>query len=352
MRRFLCTTLAMIVAVATFAAFGVEPVRPGQESSLIRAIYTDDRLWLLSDAGELFIIRDGVNEPLKENLSEPVIDLCLRADAPVLITCPRDGCETWSVRRWIDGRWSVESMISKDGDELVALSCSAKSMTILTTTRIIEVGAKNLEAVALSNKLHRGLVSAVHSDSTELLVGINVGEWGGGLRRVNRHSGRVTVVERNASGELCGGPLNTDCDPVNGIAPIPWKPGCVAAAIGLVHMLPHGRIAKICGDDVQQLYVKAVEGFALKRSTRRDGEPFASMPFFGLASLGDTLVAVGLDGIYRFKPEGLVEWTPLPPFKSIGGFEVSFDLPDMVLVLTDVNQRASLSGSVPVLVPR
>jgi len=34
----------------------------------------------------------------------------------------------------------------------------------------------------------------------------------------------VSAIERNTSGELCGGPLNTECDPVNGIAAEPQKP--------------------------------------------------------------------------------------------------------------------------------
>jgi hypothetical protein len=43
---------------------------------------------------------------------------------------------------------------------------------------------------------------------------------------------------------------------------------------------------------------------------------------------------------------------PLPEFISIGGIWLSLDLPDLVLVLTDVNCRWSESGSVSMLVAR
>lgn len=38
--------------------------------------------------------------------------------------------------------------------------------------------------------------------------------------------------------------------------------------------------------------------------------------------------------------------------ENIGVISRSFDTPHLILVLTSVNQRHSLSGSVPILVPR
>ncbi len=66
----------------------------------------------------------------------------------------------------------------------------------------------------------------------------------------------------------------------------------------------------------------------------------------------DNLWAVGIDGIYRFGSDGTVSTTPLPSFKKIGAIQVSFDLPQIILVLTNVNQRLSVGGSAPILVPR
>src|SRR6185437_3906330 len=96
----------------------------------------------------------------------------------------------------------------------------------------------------------------IFATASDVFVGLNEGEWGGGLRRIHRQTGDVIVVQRNASGELCGGPLNTDCDPVNGIISDPWAEDCVVLSIGLVHFAPHGRIDEVCGDRVKRLYFK------------------------------------------------------------------------------------------------
>ncbi len=86
--------------------------------------------------------------------------------------------------------------------------------------------------------------------------------------------------------------------------------------------------------------------------TRNRDEPFSTVAFFGLTRRADKLWAVGTDGLYQIGSDGAAQSAPLPKFKQIGGLSVSFDLPDIVLLLTNINQRRALSGSVPILVPR
>jgi len=221
-----------------------------------------------------------------------------------------------------------------------------------STRRLIDAGAHTQTAVTLSAKLPAGMVASVHVAPDHVFLGINAGEWGGGLRRIDRRSGRVTMIGLNVTGELCGGPLNAECDPVNGIAVEPWKPDCIAVAVGLVHFEPHGRIVEVCGDTVQRLYYKPYGEQSTGRSRGRGDEPFRTVAFFGLTVAGDALWAVGIDGVYRVEANGTARSTALPSFKKVGGISVSFDLPDLVLVLTNVNQRRSISGSVPILVAR
>jgi hypothetical protein len=190
---------------------------------------------------------------------------------------------------------------------------------------------------------------------------MNAGEWGGGLRRIDRRTGRVETIERNATGSLCGGPLNTGCDPVNGLAVVPWKPTCIAAAIGLVHFFPSGRIVEVCGRDVELLYEKGLKSEPWNGNASQpkdaskpaaDGEWIESVPFFGLASTTTTLVGAGGDGIYRIEAGGKVRTTPFPEWKNFDGIYASFEIPDFVIVLTQLNRRASVSGSAPLIVPR
>jgi hypothetical protein len=123
----------------------------------------------------------------------------------------------------------------------------------------------------------------------------------------------------------------------------------VAAAIGLVHFIPHGRIVEICGDEVQRVYFKR---YSEPNKNDPPDEPLETIAFFGLARAENSVLAMGLDGVYRFDGWDQVSVTPLPSFRSIGGVGVSFDLPGIVLVLTRINQRQAMSGNVPLLVPR
>jgi hypothetical protein len=156
---------------------------------------------------------------------------------------------------------------------------------------------------------------------------------------------------------LCGGPLNTACDPVNGIAALPWKPDCVAAAVGSVELVPHGRVVEVCGDEVRPLYyheynTEIPSGARSPTDVRReDGEPFETVAFFGLTSFG-LLYAVGIDGIYLIKADGTAIIRPLQylNFEDIGGVGVCYCMLGSYAVLTQVDQRRSMSRAPLLLV--
>jgi hypothetical protein len=345
--------LTVICAWAPIRAFALEPVRPGQESSLIRAIFAEHRLWVLSDAGDLSTITENGDERVRQRLPEPVLDLCVRGGHPVVVTEGQGENPSWTLRQWTNQSWSTVTVVPSDGGHMVALNCTGGTLTVLTTNRVIAVGEDGAsQAVELSGKLHPGIVSASYSNADQLFVAINAGEWGGGLQSINRKTGEVVGVERNASGALCGGPLNSSCDPVNGIAPEPWKPDCVAIAVGLVHMLTHGSVVEVCGDTIKPLYAKTYTSSMWAGLVKGRAPPSETVAFFGLISSGDTLWAVGTDGLYKIDKHGAATFTALPSFRSIGGIDVSFEDPQVVLVMTSANERHSVSGSVPMLVPR
>ncbi len=123
------------------------------------------------------------------------------------------------------------------------------------------------------------------------------------------------------------------------------------AAIGLVHMMAHGRIVEVCGKDVRRLYFKPLDPQP-PPGTLDDGEPSSTIAFFGLNRINSTLWAVGIDGLYRFEGKQAPEFRPLPKFENKGGYWVSFDVPGIALIMTDVNQRLSLGGSVPLMAVR
>jgi hypothetical protein len=350
LERTALLTLAIFYGAPSMA---IEPPREGQQAFLSRAVFVDGRLWLLTDAGELSSIVEKDNRRVDEVLPEPAHDICIHEGKLMAVTCKRDGCEQWSLRHRDHGVWSVDATFPVKNDRLLALACENKAVTVLTTDRLVDLDDSEHHEIHLSEALDSELVAAVHDTPEGVFVGLNAGEWGGGLRRIDRRTGKVTEIMSNPSGDLCGGPLNTQCDPVNGIVTEPWNQQCVAAAIGLVHMAPHGRIVEICGTTVRRIYFKEypLEGFGAAKQSKGD-EPSSTTAFFGLSTQGDSLWATGMDGIHEIGADGTARITPMPEFKEIGGVYVNFDLPHVVLVLTQVNQRRSLSGAVPLLVPR
>ncbi len=334
-------------------AAAIEPTRDGQQAFLSRAVFVDGRLWLLTDAGELSSITEGNDQRIDEPLPEPVHDICVNDGQLLAATCKRDGCTTGSLRRFNHGTWTVETTFPLKNDRVRALVCGAPSPAVLTTSRLINLSVDGQPEVQLSELLDEGLITTAHATRQNVFVGLNAGEWGGGLRSIDRSTGAITTIESNLSGDLCGGPLNTECDPVNGITASPWNSSCIAAAIGLVHMSSHGRIIEVCGTQVRRLYFNeyAPKG-SIRAPASKDDEPFSTTAFFGLAAQGDSLWASGIDGIYEIHADGTARITPMPEFKEIGGVYVNFDSPRMILVLTQVNQRRSVGGAVPLLVPR
>jgi len=342
---------ALALALSAPAA-SVEPPRDGQQAFLSRAVFVDGRVWLLTDAGKLSSVVEGEDRRVEEKLAEPAHDICVQDGKLLAVTCDRDDCDTASLRQFDQGRWSMEAAFQVDGERILALSCGNPRVTVLTTGRLVDLLGSEPHEVSLSKSLDGESVSTVHGTAESVFVGFNAGEWGGGLRRIDRRTGKVTVIENNVSGELCGGPLNTECDPVTGIATSPWDAQCVAATIGLVHFFPRGRVIEICGESVRQLYSKKypIEGFGKEASANDDD--FSTSAFFGLTRQGNSLWASGIDGIHKIGPDGTATVMPIPKFKNFGGVYVNFDSVEMILVLTQVNQRRSISGAVPLLVPR
>jgi len=351
----------LLVAALAAATIGMEPAASTAPDAaekeppfraIMRAVFANDRLWLLSDDGKLVTIGATDELPTQVDLPEPAKDLCLRQGAPLVVAAkPKAG--EWTVRQYDAGKWRWVATVPVEDEGLVALNCSGDRVALLTNDRLIELQDGSTREVPLSQRLWRGRVtSTAFAVDGKLLVGVNAGEWGGGLKRIDRTSGKVETIERNSTGGLCDGPLNTQCDPVHAVAVEPWKPNCLVAAVGLVHFTPHGRLVEVCGKSVERLYFKPFADGEGSNKLGLDGEPYSTVAFFGLARGSDGLIAVGIDGLYRLRGTGEPEFVPLPKFRNVGDYWVSFDLPDAVLVMTNINQRASISGAVPMLVMR
>lgn len=326
----------------------------GWENRMIsRAVFASDRLWLLTDNGALTSLAEGDATRAAHSLG-PVLDICARDGVPLAITGRRDRGREWVLHRWQDGGWQRERSIPREDDYLVAMSCEGSVAMLLTVRRLIDLQSN--ESLNLSRELAPALVRTTVTVSPDaVFVGLNAGEWGGGMKRIDRRTGRIDTLERNATGDRCDGPLNTQCDPVHGIAAVPWRPQCMAAAVGLIHMLAHGRITAVCPDSIERLFVATDPDSVDPADSRRMAEAakgsHGSVAFFGLVRAGDSLIAAGHNGLYRIRADGASHQRG-PRFTEVDGILVSFALPDVVLVMSELNRRASVSGLAPLLVPR
>jgi hypothetical protein len=349
------TREALRTRLAAEASAEAEAKRnPQRSADISQAIFSQGRLWLLDDEGKLTTVAEGEDARSATDPGDYVGDLCRGADGPIVVTAKGRRASKWLVRRWRGGRWEAGPAIDGRGEPLIALACGSEGEILITDKRLISIRGDVVAEMRLSGEMPRSFVRSTSlATAGDIYLGLNAGEWGGGLRRIDRKSGRVVMLEHNVSGDLCDGPLNSSCDPVQGIAVIPWKPQCVAAAVGLIHMLAHGRIVEICGNRIEQLYAKASLGASPEKQAQiAAGQSGDSTAFFGLIRVGNSLISVGHDGLYRFTGPGEPAFQPLPRFKSIGGVLVSFALPEVVLLVTRINQRVSVSGGAPMIVPR
>ncbi|MBB6250473.1 hypothetical protein [Nitrospirillum iridis] len=339
----LSRTLGLLLAVmgATLAHAAER-----QDLYVDKAVFANGQLWLLA-GWDLSRIAENGTVRLEEKLPDRVLDLCAQGNQAVVVTGPARNAGLWTIHRRVGDRWQVEATVNSDGDRVAALDCRADRVLLLTTLRLIDVGARPQTVTALAgplwNKDSPGHVSATFDSPGQLWVAFDAGEWGGALQRVDMATGTVVTIQEE------GTHFGTFMDTVTALLPLPWdwkgRKGCLAVAVGLIHFVPSGRVMAVCGNTAHPLYESSF--------TYADGLPGDNrhaVPFYGLMAEGDTLVAAGIDGMYRITADGKARKSPLPDLKNIDGAWVSFALPHVVLVGSV--QRLSVGPEVPMMVPR
>jgi hypothetical protein len=247
---------------------------------------------------------------------------------------------------------SVATFSSSEKEEPIALLNSGRDSVVLSVQSIHIFSAEKhtWRRVKLKGTLRGGFQQTADSplSGDSVYVGFNTGEWGGGLQRVDLRTGVISDVERRDTKELCAGPLNTNCDPVTGVIPDPQNKDCILAAVGLVHMLEHGRILRVCRQDVNSVFEKSynVENFKGEKWEMTEA-------FFGLVPAVDGgFWGITSEALYIFAADGTKKQEyALPKLKPVSGIYLSRELPGVIVVRTDANWAVSVSGYTPLLIP-
>lgn len=154
-------------------------------------------------------------------------------------------------------------------------------------------------------------------DGRSIYVGYNLGEGGGGLRRIDLPMGSISFVS-GGSEELCGGAINPACHPVVDLFPDKHSRNCVMVGTGLAHMgLSHGTVYRVCGSEILPVF-----------STPTPAEPDRWMmgpspwPLHGLFETSDGWVGVSRDRYFRSRNNQITEH-PMPTFTEWSGLRIS-----------------------------
>jgi hypothetical protein len=311
-----------------------------------RITYADGRLWLLSPSAGLSSLIPGARDAVQERAPEGIFDMCARQGHPLIVTCHGERCGSFAIWRRSEGTWSIESTVKTNGDNVVAMVCSEEATTLLTNRRAIQIRQGKARSGGHdwkpSKRWPEPIVTAAHAQGDAVFVGLDAGEWGGGLLRIDMTTGRTTMLGGKKSDEICGALL----DPVNAIAAAPWNTGCVVAAVGLSHFHTRGRLIEICGTKLRPI------GGSAEPSRADASKAVDSEAFYGLVRSGNVLWAAGRQTLYRVD-ENSTKPVPLPALRPVAGIGVSFEVPGLVVLVKNAHSGMAVgAGEVPDLLAR
>jgi hypothetical protein len=368
--------LALAALAALLLASPVAAARADQDDFIKRAVFSDGVLWLLTDDGRLSTIRPGEGERLTQTAPGKVTDICLWAGGNLTALVFIGGrTNAWKVYGYTGHGFWGDVLNGKSGrlkpdENLRGLACRTDSRmaAVLTTHRLgrltlDETGMVGMHFIDLKARLgwhERGPITATYVGEDATLVGFNAGEWGGGLYRIDNATGELKdaqilspaqqkAINSARAPEPDDGAADKDeifLGNINGIEPESGNPGCFIIAQGVVHFGSSGRLAELCNGKARTFYSKV-----FKDSDNAVVQGDQTIAFFSLARVGEDLWAAGIDGLYRFKRDGGVDFRPMPKFHKVGGVWVNFDDPHLALVITEINERTSVSNGAPLLVP-
>lgn len=313
--------------------------------------YHSSLLWILGADGNLFTLDLESRQLNKINFDGIVSDIKVSPDKDFYLLGQKKNSS------------SILQVLKKDGDlwqELTAIELS-KNDAADTKTRSTGITFYQGKPLILTDKviyslLDSGELKAVKlkpadrfyhqnrlaaTDDGFIYSGLNNGEWGGGLQQIELATGKVKTIQKIERGEICGYPLDKECDPVTGVINDPENASCVIAAIGLSHMSEQGRLLRVCGSEVSVIFSKTY------KINFGDRDIEQTEAFFDLIDGNQTYFAVTKKGVYQLSTGEKEKFFELPKLKETAGVWLSDEIPNIVVVSTDINAAKSMSGYTP-----
>jgi hypothetical protein len=344
--------------------------------------YANDKVWLRGVDRTLHAARKGARHPTRYLASEQVLDLHVTPHGKlwVLALDPHSGdARVW--QRDTSGFAPIFEMAAPNFP-LHAITDQDDEPMILGERAIFWTRDGALRSVSLDGEVRPGkvrMLAFAAANDGSAYVGINSGEWGGALARVDLENGEIRGIVRKDGPGLCTGPLNPNCDPITDVVQDPDSPRCVLASVGLSHFIQTGRLLRVCGEHVhvipgpwsganreplaterllEVLSPRPVENDELSGGDICNIDPAAcpvpesslfdgDSAIFGLARTKRGVWIATTTGLYHRSGGQLVS-VGLPKFQPFGATAIAWG-PGVVSVATDANWAASVSGFTPLV---
>lgn len=338
-------TFAVLLAICFSASPAIAqigssaPNDPVLGARLVEGVATADQLWLRNEAGAV-VVFDRADANRRIIVEEGAADLLRDAGRTLVLQSDGGTPRRFSVQEPETGRSLTPPL---QADALGFLREGLDWIVITKDALYRSDGGEWRRQPFEGFGRHFGVMTLASTPDGSIYIGFNQGEWGGGLWRIAPGSSRLVEI-RKVDDDPCHGPLASECDPVTGLTPDADNAGCLLASIGLSHMLSHGRVMRVCGDEATLVFSRELD--ALPGSI--EAFSHSTWPLFGLAATPRGWVAVTQDKLF-VSDGGEVKILEMPDVESLAGIQtVQFE--NILVVPTDINWGMSLSGYTPMLI--
>ena len=187
-------------------------------SGIRQALGFGDLLWIVTADGGLRSV-DLAAARIESPLAGTHVTAIHRSKGGALWIATTDAAHRLTVRERKGGSIWVPILQTTTSDQDAWLAELEGAPVVVTTSALFRLQSGVLRRVGLSEKLDACLgprpSTAVAGRS--LYLGVDRGEWGGGVRRIGLDDGAVTSITKKDTPGLCVGPLDPACDPVTAV---------------------------------------------------------------------------------------------------------------------------------------
>lgn len=321
-------------------------LRPDRDlgTQITVATVADGKLWLTNgEALVSFALADGTRTT---HFKDGVAAMTKSAGRLWVL---KSQAGTYRLLEWKDSRFAVgPSFVPAKDERVFAMTATAAGPVIVSTHMVRVATDTGLRSVVLASNptgpMPGGIVTvgAPETGGT-VYVGVNRGEWGGGLTRIDLATGAVDKIEDVKRFVFNGMVLDKVMDDITAVIADPLHKDCVIVAAGEIHFLVSGRVLRVCGTKASLVFTQ------IRKQTINGRTIEMQEAFFGLAPARDGFWATGTGCAYRFQGAKPPQQLDCPELEDWHGIQLTRALPGIVLVATEANRRFSLSGTTPLI---